>query len=339
MSDVGFVVAVVGAASELGRDLREVLIERGFPVAEWKLLDDRALILDGDEDGAAIEPLDEADWSHREIVFCCGSAAQSQAVAEDAVAAGAIVIDVSQGLLDEGGVPLIVPEVNAAVADDAVDEGLLASPLPAAVALAVALNPLEQAARLRRVQVTCLEPVSSAVGGVEELARQTGDLLSGRDPENKVWPQRIAFNLLPQVGELSASGSSEREWQIQAQLRSILDLPDLPVRARVVRVPTFYGLGLVVDVETDEPIDGEGARALLREAPGVQLHEGDEGRAFPTLSDAVGSEATHVGRVYEDPTVPCGIGMWLVIDGLRKGAAVNAVQIGECVARRLQAER
>jgi hypothetical protein len=173
--------------------------------------------------------------------------------------------------------------------------------------------------------------------GIQELARQTGDLLSGREPEPLLWPARIAFNLIPQVGELGGTGATDREWQVQRQLRRVLDLPDLPVAVHAVRVPTFYGHGIVVDVETEEPLDTDAALELFRGAPGLLLHEGERQAAnYPTLSDAVGSEATHVGRVREDPTVPCGISFWLAIDGLRKGTTVNAVQIAECVARELR---
>ncbi len=152
-----------------------------------------------------------------------------------------------------------------------------------------------------------------------------------------MWPARIAFNLIPQVGDFGPTGATDREWQIQRQLRAVLDLPDLPVSAHVVRVPTFYGQGLVVSAETDEPIDLEGALGLFRESPGLLLHEGERDDArYPTLSDAVGSEATHIGRVREDSTVPCGITFWIAIDGLRKGTTVNAAQIAECVARELR---
>lgn len=339
MAERGFVVAVIGAVSELGRDLREVLIDRAFPATTWHLYDERDSILAvaDDCDVAAIKPCDEIDLSAVDIVFLCGTPPQTARLLPMVALDSAVAIDLTQVLAVRDDATLIVPEVNADAIEDALDERLLATPLPAATALAVALAPIEHLARLRRVTVTCLEPVSSSEGGVEELARQTADLLGGREPEPVLWPARIAFNVIPQVGDIGGTGATDREWQVQRQLRRVLDLPDLPISVHVVRVPTFYGQGLVVNAETELPLDTETALALFREAPGMYLHEGPrQSSNYPTLSDAVGSEATHVGRVREDPTVPCGVSFWLAIDGLRKGTTVNAAQIAECVARELR---
>jgi len=339
MDERGFVVAIVGAASELGRDLREVLVERGFPVSVWRLFDDEEAILalDEDVDGGGVSPCAAIDLSEADFVFLCGAPEQTNRLLPEVEASSAIAIDLGQTLALRDDVALVVPEVNADVVDLAIDEGMLATPLPAATALAVALGPIERAVRLRRLTVTCLEPVSTTEGGVQELARQTADLLGGREAEPTLWPVRIAFNLIPQVGDIGGTGATEREWQVQRQLRRVLDLPDLPIAVCVVRVPTFYGQGLVVTVETEDALDTEAAQELFREAPGMYLHEGArQSDNYPTLSDAVGSEATHVGRVREDPTVPCGVSFWLTIDGLRKGTTVNAVQIAECAARELR---
>lgn len=339
MDERGFAVAVIGAASEIGRDLREVLTARAFPAAQWRLYDDRDRILAAaDEPGIdAVQDCGDAELSDVDFVFFCGAPEQTARLAERAAEGTAILIDLSQSPALRDRAVLVVPEVNADSVDSALDERVLATPLPAATALAVALAPLERAVRLRRVTVTSLESVSSTAGGVEELARQTGDLLSGRDAVPELWPVRIAFNLIPQVGDIGGTGATEREWQIQRQLRRVLDLPDLPISVHVVRVPTFYGDGLVVCAETEAPLDGDSAAILYRTAPGMYLHEGArETSSYPTLSDAVGSEATHIGRVREDPTVPCGISFWLTIDGMRKGTTVNAAQIAECAARELR---
>jgi aspartate-semialdehyde dehydrogenase len=339
MGERGFVVAIVGAAGELGTDLREVLVERGFPVSVWRLFDEEEAILalDEDIDGGGITSCGEIDLSGSDFVFLCGGPEQTNRILPEVARSSAIAIDLGQTLALRDDVTLIVPEVNADAVDLAVDERMLATPLPAATALAVAVAPIERAVRLRRLTVTCLEPVSTTDGGVQELARQTGDLLGGREPEPVLWPVRIAFNLIPQVGDIGGTGATEREWQVQRQLRRVLDLPDLPISVHVVRVPTFYGQGMVVAVETDDALDTESAQELFRGAPGMYLHEGArQSDNYPTLSDAVGSEATHVGRVREDPTVPCGVTFWLAIDGLRKGSTVNAVQIAECAARKLR---
>jgi aspartate-semialdehyde dehydrogenase len=336
MAERGYTVAIVGAACEVGRDLREVLQERLFPVSTWYYYDEveGLLDLDGVSQAELVRPGDESVLSGADVVFLCGSREQAEPVLEMVSQSAAVVIDLNQIRVGREDVALVVPEVNAGVIEELFGGETIATPLPAATALAVALAPLEQALRLRRVTVTCLEPVSTSPGGVQELARQTGELISGREVEAQLWSSRIAFNVIPQVGDIGATGATEREWQVQHQLRCILDLPDLPVSAHVVRVPTFYGHGLFVTAETDEPVDAELARQLFRQAPGVLLHEGETDAAtYPTMSDAVGSEATHVGRVREDPTVPCGVSFWLAIDGLRKGTTVNAVQIAECVVR------
>ena len=339
MDDSGIALAIVGAATELGRDLREVLIERAFPAVMVRLFDEAAAIVEqADSDELEpIESLEDAILEDCDIVFVCRASALD-AVEAEAAAGDYVTIDLSLESAAGRDVVLIVPEVNAEMVATAVEERhFLATPLPAVTALSVALAPLDEMARLRRVALTCLEPVSSVDGGAAELARQTGELLSGRTPEPLLWSERIAFNVIPQVGDLSATGASEREWQIQKQVRAVLDLPDLPISTHVVRVPTFYGYALTVDVEMDEPIDLESVLDRWRQAPGIYLHtgEGEEPR-YATLSQTVGSEATHLGRVREDPTVPCGLNFWLTIDGLRKGTTVNAVQIAECVLRELQ---
>ncbi len=338
MGERGFVVAIVGAASELGRDLREVLLDRTFPVSEWRLYDDTEVIvaLDDDEQARAILPYERLNLAGADLVFFCAGAEHTTRFSDMPEMTG-VAIDLGQTLALRDDVALVVPEVNAEILENVYDQRLVATPLPAATALAVALAPIEQSLRLRRLTATCLEPVSSSAGGVRELARQTADLLSGREAEPLLWQSRIAFNLIPQVGEFGGTGATDCEWQVQRQLRRILDLPDLPVSVHAIRVPTFYGHGIVVDVETEEPVDTESALQLFRGAPGLLLHEGErEAANYPTLSEAVGSEATHIGRVREDPTVPCGLSFWLAIDGLRKGTTVNAVQIAECVARELR---
>ncbi len=334
-----FRIAIVGAASELGRDLREVLLDRAFPASEWQLLDAAATILELDDDTevAALEAIDTVGFASADLIFLCCTRELAEQYWPKIEASRAVVIDASQALVHRDDVLMVVPEVNADSVELAVEDRLIATPLPAATALAVALNPIEQAWRLQRVTVTCLEPVSTTPGGIEELVRQTSDLLSGREPEATLWPNRIAFNLIPQVGALSGAGPTAREWQIQRQLRQVMDLPDLPISAHVIRVPTFYGHGLMVNAETEDRVDTEQALEILRGAPGVHLHAGEsEAENYATLSDAVGSEATHVGRVREDPTVAGGVSFWVAIDGLRKGTSVNVAQIAECVVRELR---
>jgi aspartate-semialdehyde dehydrogenase len=337
MNEAGYGVAVVGATAALGREVRAVLHERLFPVREWRLVDCLDRIEQGGEDDLEAPLVRSEDFEvdpGTAIVFLCATDVEPARRRFDDAPGGAVLIDLTQGYADRSDVPLIVPEVNASLIADAEASGVVCSPAPGAVALSVALRPLEDVARLRRVVVTACEPVSSAGSeAIEELARQTRDLLSGCSTESAVFGQRIAFNLIPQVGDLLAGGKARGEWQIESQTRRILALHDLPIHATAIRVPAFFGQGYAVDVETELPLDAASARDLLRQAPGVVLF-GDEGPASrPTLIDALETDAVCLGRLRDDPTVPCGLSLWLTIDGARKGGAVNAVQIAELLVR------
>ena len=328
----GIVVAIAGAASEVGREIATVLEERGVAVADLRLYDntDEGTDADAGAFASTLLPGEAVAFDGVDIAFLCGPAAQTPELAERAIESGALVIDVS-GVLAALDVPLVVPEVNPDVVADGIGRGVYACPVPGATALSVVLKPLDDAAELRRVAVTALEPASSAgTSGVDELAQQSRDLLTGASVEPAVFPQRVAFNLIPQVGEFGAGSRTGAEWEIERQTRDILGLADLPMVVTCVQVPTFYGQAYSVCVETERPMALEGARALLRDAPGVLL--ADEG-CYPTLADVVGSDATHVGRLRDDPTVPNGLVMWIVLDGLRKGGATNAVQIAELALR------
>ncbi len=327
----GFVMAIIGAASDLGREIAEVLRERAVPVDELRLFDDAADdALDQDDEDTSIRPLADVDVDGVDAVFLC---AHPNSVAEwslQAGNAGAVVIDLTQTLAESGDAVLIVPEVNSEAISEGAESRVLASPVPMAIATAVVLKSIDDAAELKRVVVTSFEPVSHlGREGVEELVEQTRDLLSGRSPEIRVFPHRIAFNLIPQCGEFVSGGRTRGEWLIESQSRRVLALPDLPIAVTAVSVPTFFGQAAAVSIETERPFDAESARELLRQAPGVLLHEEKGFTSYPTLVEVVGSDATHVGRVRDDPTVPYGVTLWVTIDGLRKGGAVNAVQIAE----------
>lgn len=336
MSADGYIVVLIGAGSEIGREVAAVLRERAFAVAEWRLYDDAPdeHVFDEDESGEEIFPLDEADVEGADVVFLCSAPAVAAEWAPRAAGAGALVIDVTYGLAETADVPLIVPEVNPEAVAIGIERGILVSPVPSATALTVVLKPIETTAGIRRVVVTSFEPVSAAGrAGIDELAEQTRDLLAGASPENRVFPHRIAFNLVPQVGDFLPGGRTRGEWLIESHTRRVLDLPDLPITVTSVWAPTFFGQACAVHVETERPFDAEAARVLLRQAPGVLLSDQPDGDGYPTLADVIGSEATHVGRVRDDPTVPYGVALWITIDGLRKGGAVNAVQIAERALR------
>ncbi len=331
MSEPGWVVAVVGAASAAGREVQAVAVERGLAVAEWRLFDttDEGADLVPEELPAPLRDGATLALAGADVVFLCGPPGRAAEALAGARAAGAVAIDVVQSL-SEAEVQLLVPEVNSEVLDEA-DGAAFACPAPGATALAVILKPIDAVAEVKRVVVTALEPVSHAgQAGVDVLAQQVRALLSGVTPETGPFPHRLAFNLVPRVGSFAAGGRTTAEWQIEWQLRRLLDLPDLPVSVTCVCAPTFFGQAYAVNVETERPLDAEAARQLLRAAPGVLLTEPED---VPTLVDAIGSDATLVGRLRDDCTVPHGLALWVVLDGLHKGAAVNAVQIAERVLR------
>jgi aspartate-semialdehyde dehydrogenase len=328
----GIVVAIVGAATEVGREVVAVLEERGIEVADLRLYDTTDEGEEGDDGtfAAPLQPVEAIDFDGVDVAFLCGPAAQTRELADRAVEGGALVVDLTAALTG-GDAPIVVPEVNADAVADGIGRGVYACPTPGATALAVVLKPFDDAAELRRVVVTGFEPASTAgTPGVDELARQSRELLTGASAEAKVFPHRAAFNLIPQVDDFATGARTRAEWEIERQTRQLLGHADLPLVVTCVQVPTFYGQAYSVLVETERPLDLDAARALLRSAPGVLLAEAEE---YPTLADAVGSDATHVGRLREDPTVPYGFALWLVIDGLRKGGATNAVQIAELALR------
>ncbi|MBX3026274.1 aspartate-semialdehyde dehydrogenase [bacterium] len=328
----GIVVAIVGAASEVGREIPIVLGERGLELADLRLYDTTNEAEEADEGVFSVPPQspDSIDFEGVDLAFLCGPPTEARALAECAVEGGALVVDLTAALAD-GDVPLVVPEVNADVVADGIGRGVYACPTPGATALAVVLKPFDEAAELRRVAVTGFEPASMAgTPGVDELARQSRELLTGASTEAVVFSHRAAFNLIPHVGDATIGGRTQAEWDIERQARQVLGHADLPLVVTCVQVPTFYGQAYSVQVETERRLDLDAARALLRRAPGVLLADDP---SAPTLADVVGSDATHVGRLREDPTVPHGFVLWVVIDGLRKGGATNAVQIAELALR------
>jgi aspartate-semialdehyde dehydrogenase len=332
MSEEGFVVVIIGAGGEVGREVGAALRERGFPVAGWRLYDDAPddQMFDEDDSGEEIFPLADTDVEGADVVFLASAGAAEWAAR--AAGAGALAIDLTQSLAETADAPLIVPEVNPAAIAEGLERGMIACPVANAIALSAVLKPLDAIAELKRVVVTSFEPVSAAGRpGIDELIEQTRDLLSGASPEVGVFPHRIAFNLIPQTGDFVSGGRTRGEWLLESQIRRVLELPDLPMTVTGVYMPVFFGQACAVWVETAAPLDAVAARAVLRAAPGILVSEGEDD--YPTLADVIGSEATHVGRVRDDPSVPFGLALWVAIDGLRKGAAVNAVQIAERALR------
>src|SRR5579885_2729562 len=310
-------VAVVGAAGLVGEEIVALLRERQFPLGELRLLGSvrtagKVVEENGRRDTIAL--LGPRAFDDMDLVFFAAGPGIAGEHAPAAVAAGAAVIDCSSRFRLAEGVPLVVPEVNPERIGERRTEGIVASPSPTAIALAVVLEPL------------------AAGGGLRGLSRETLDVLNSRGTRRSRFARPIAFNCLPQVGELEPGGWTTHELRTAEEVRKILDAPTLGIFVTAVRVPTFFGTGLSVTVETEEPLGAAAATALLRGARGILVHE-SPADAYPTPTEVAGSDATHVGRIRDDPTVEHGLGLWIAIDSVRKGAALNAVQIAEILVR------
>jgi aspartate-semialdehyde dehydrogenase len=342
MSDRELVVAVVGATGAVGGEVVRTLEERVFPVAELRMAASArsaGALVDWRGSSVRVDELDAALFEGADLVFFCAGGAISAEYAPLAVDAGAVVIDKSSHFRMHPDVPLVVPEVNA---EDLAERhlGIVASPNCTTIPMVVALKPLAEVAGLARIVASSYQAVSGGgKQGVDTLSRETINLLNLRDhaegEEKSVFPRRIAFNCIPQVDAFLPDGSTKEEAKVIAETRRVLHLESLPIAVTCVRVPTFYGHTVALTVELEQPLDPEEARRLLREAPGVVLCELGDEMPYPTAADVGGTDAVYVGRVREDPSHPHGLQLWVAADNVRKGAALNAVQIAEIVAREL----
>lgn len=329
-------VAIVGATGLVGRELVEVLEQRTFPLRELKLYASLRTAGDTVDCGSRhlrVDVLDGASFDDTDIVFLAAGEQVSAEWMSRLESTRATVIDLTQLFATADDVPLVVPEVNPAAVGDHVGRGIIASPDPLVIAAAVVLAPLRDAAGLRQVVLSSFEPASGAGrGGIETLQKQTFELMQGRDAEAGSFPRRLAFNLVPHLGELLAGGWSKDEAVAATALRRILDLPDLPISVTRVRAAHFYGLGVSLHADLHEALPLEEVRSTLRGAPGLLLRDDEDPAEYPTPADVVGEDATFVGRVRCDEDAAC-VDAWVGLDNLRKGAAVNAVQIAEILVR------
>lgn len=329
-------IGIVGATGLVGRQMIETLAERQFPLSNLQLYASPRSAgeeIDCGSMTARVDLLDTATFVGTDIVLMAAGLQVTAEWAGRAAESGAIVIDTSQLFVADADVPLIVPELNAAALSEVSNRNLVTSPDPIAIAAGVALHPLRETAGIRRLVITTFEPVSgSGRAGVEELQQQTLDLMSGRDAAVAVFPQRIAFNLIPQLGEFLEGGSTQEEEATVAAIGRLLEVADLPISITRVRVPTFYGSALAINVETETPMEAEEVRDALRPAPGVLLVDEIEAGAYPTPADAIGADSTQVGRVRANPDLSL-VDLWVATDNIRKGSALNAVQIAELLLR------
>jgi aspartate-semialdehyde dehydrogenase len=330
-------IAIVGATGAVGEQLREVLEDREFPVGELRLLaSERSagqfLAFQGRQVRVGI--LKEESFENIDIALFSAGGKVSAKFAPAAVAAGAVVVDNTAFFRMEPDVPLVVPEVNAKEIASYKNRGIIANPNCSTIQMVVALKPIHDAARIKRIVVSTYQSVSGAGRmAMEELSQQVAALFNGRELKKEKFPHQIAFNCIPHIDVFMDDGYTKEEWKMIHETRKILGEPSLPVTATTVRVPVFCSHSESVNVETEKKLTAAQAKAILLAAPGVILADVPEENIYPLAIDAVGKDAIYVGRVREDDSVANGLNLWVVADNLRKGAALNAVQIAELLIR------
>ena len=330
-------VAVVGATGNVGRELFNIMDERNFPADKVHAVASRRSVgrkcSYGDKT-LLCEDLDSFDFSKVDMVLMSAGGSVSKEWAPKIAAAGAIVIDNSSAWRMDPDVPLVVPEVNGEAVLDYGTKNIIANPNCSTAQLVVALKPLHQAAGIKRVVVSTYQSASGAGKvGMDELWTQTKGMFVNDSPTPDVFSKQIAFNVIPQIDVPMEDGSFKEEWKMRMETKKIVD-ESIELVATCVRVPVFVGHSEAVNVELEDPLSVEDARELFRNADGVQLIDNIEEDQFITPVDCVGEWASYVSRVRKDPTVENGLIFWNVSDNLRKGAALNAVQIGEELIKR-----
>lgn len=330
----GFRVAVAGATGLVGRTITGVLVERGFPVEEIRLLasaKSAGTVLDFAGQPVTVRTADADAFAGMDYVFFAVGTEASRVLVPQARAAGAVAIDKSNAYRMDPAVPLVVPEVNAyALAGHA---GIVASPNCTTIQTVLALKPIADIAGLEWIHVCSYQAVSgSGRGGMDELAQQQRAIAAGEQPVARFYPRQIAGNVIPHIDDFGPDGYTGEERKLIAETRKILDLPHLPVASTSVRVPVMVSHATAVLVKTTRPIDVQAARAAIAAFPGVRLVDDPAREQYPTPLDAAGQDLVLVGRIRAVPDMPNALEMWVVGDNLRKGAATNAVQIAESLA-------
>jgi aspartate-semialdehyde dehydrogenase len=341
---MGYRVAVVGATGAVGREMLKTLAERDFPVSEVvALASGRSAGMEvsfGEKTVLKVQNLEKFDFRGTDIGLFSPGASVSAVHAPRAAAAGCVVIDNTSQFRMEPDVPLVVPEVNPHHLKQFSRRNIIANPNCSTIQMVVALKPLHQIARIRRFVVSPYQSVSGAgKEAMDELFNQTRAVYVNDTAQPEQFTKPIAFNCIPHIDKFMEDGATKEEWKMAVETRKILD-PDIQVIATCVRVPVFIGHSEAVHVEFEAPITEEQAWDALREAPGVQVVDKREDGGYVTQTEAAGEDAVFVSRLRRDPTVPHGLAFWCVSDNLRKGAALNAVQIAESlVAQGLIADK
>ena len=326
-------VAILGAAGLVGSRVIEILEERRFPVADLKLYGtsrSQGTRIQAFGETLQVETLSPGSFRDVDLWFFAASAGASREYAPRAVEGGAVVIDKSNAFRMDDSVPLVVPEVNSHHLQG--HRGIICSPNCTTIQMVVTLKPIEDAVGLKRVTAVTYQSVSgTGRDAIRELQAQSLQVLSGEPTHCEVYPEQIAFNVIPHIDQFSDDDYTGEEWKLIRETQKILDRPDLAVSATCVRVPVFVGHSESVLIETRQSLAPDQARALLEKSPSIEVLDDPERALYPLPSRSSGSDRVFVGRIRRDLSSPDGLWLWIVADNLRKGAATNAVQIAETV--------
>jgi aspartate-semialdehyde dehydrogenase len=334
---MGYRVVVVGATGNVGREMLNILHERQFPADEVAAVASRRSI--GQEatfgDGVLkVKALDDFDFKGWDICLMSAGSGPAKEWAPKIAAQGCVVIDNSSFYRMDPDVPLVVPEVNASALEKYAKKNIIANPNCSTAQMVVALKPLHDVAKIKRVVVSTYQSVSGAGHeAMDELFNQTKKIYTNEELAPKKFTKQIAFNVIPHIDVFMEDGYTKEEWKMSAETMKIMD-PDIRVTATCVRVPVFVGHSEAINIEFEKPISAEEAREILREAPGCMVIDKREPGGYITPIECVGEYATYISRIRKDPTVKHGLAMWVVSDNLRKGAALNAIQIAESLCNR-----
>ena len=336
---MGYKVAVVGATGNVGREMLNILAERQFPTDEVVALASRRSLgteVSYGEKTLTTRDLDTFDFTGWDMALFAIGAEATKTYAPRAAKSGCVVIDNSSLYRYDPQVPLIVPEVNADTIEGVRHKNIIANPNCSTAQLVVALKPLHDRARIKRVVVSTYQSVSGAgKDGMDELWNQTkGVYVPGQAVAPKTFAKQIAFNVIPHIDAFMEDGTTREEWKMVAETKKIIDT-SIKVTATCVRVPVFVGHAEAVNIEFEDFLDEDEARDILREAPGIMVIDKREAGGYATPVDCVGDYATFISRIRQDPTIENGLNLWCVSDNLRKGAALNAVQIAEVLGQRV----
>jgi aspartate-semialdehyde dehydrogenase len=338
MKGKSYAVAVAGATGAVGLEFIKVLEQRKFPVGSIKLLasersEGKELRFNGRP--VKVERLTKDSFKGVQVALFSAGASRSLEFAPAAAASGAVVVDNSSAFRMDPEIPLVVPEVNAHAIAQYKKRGIIANPNCSTIQMVVALKPIHDVARIKRIVVSTYQAVSgTGLKAIDELLTQTRAILNSQAVQKKVYPHQIAFNCLPQIDVFLENGYTKEEMKMVNETRKIMEDPSIRVTATTVRVPVIHSHSESVNVETEKKLTVKEVKEILSKAPGVVVVDNPAMSEYPLAIHAAGRDETFVGRIREDESIPNGINMWIVSDNVRKGAALNAVQIAEILAEK-----